>query len=131
MVLRLCLLSMRCTLRLLVLLWWSVKRHRTVVSLLNFSETGIKGLVQILICGIDCFLASCIELILEAIVVQTSFCVACLRFIGSAESFSICAYLVQSAASVCSHLTFLKIGLDEIVSFMGMWSEVLTLSGVM
>ena len=114
-----------------MLLWWSVSRHSTDVSLLYFSETDIKGLVQILICGIDCLLASCIAFILDAIVVQTSFCVACLRFIGSAEFFKICAYLVQSAASVCSHLTFLKIGFDEIVSFMGVWSEVLSLSGVM
>ena len=98
---------------------------------MNLSETEIKGLVQIVIWGIACCLAFCIALILAAIVVQTSFCVACLRFIGSAESFSTCVYLVQSAASVFSHLTFLNIGLEEIVSLMGMWSEVLALSGVM
>ena len=115
----------------LVLLWWSVSRHRTDESLLNLSETEIKGLVQNVVWGIACCLAVCIALILAANAVQTSSCVDCLRFSGVAESFSSCVYLGQSAASVFSHLAFLMIGFDEIVSLMGVWSEVLTLSGVM
>ena len=85
-VFRLCLLSARWVLRSLVLLWWSVSLHRIDVSLLNRSETEIKGLVQIVVWGIACCLASCIALIFAAIDAQTSFCVACLRFIGFAES---------------------------------------------
>ena len=115
----------------LVLLWWSVSRHRTDESLLNLSETEIKGLVQNVVWGMACCLAFCMALIFAAIVVQTSVCVACLRFIGAAESLSSCVYLGQSAASVFSHLAFLNMGFEEIVSLMGMWSEVLTLSGVM
>ena len=118
-------------LRSLVLLWRSVSWHRIVESLLNISETEIKGLVQILIWGIACCLAFCMALIFAAIVSQTSFCDACQRFIGCAESLSTCSDLLQSAASVFSHLTCLKIGLEEIVSFMGAWSEVLILSGEM
>ena len=98
---------------------------------MNLNETVIKGLVQIVVWGIACCLAFCIALILAAIDVHISFCDACLRFNGSVESFNTCAYLVQSAALVFSHLTFLNIGLEEIVSLMGMWSEVLALSGVM
>ena len=44
-VFRLCLLSARWVLSSLVLLWWSVSLHRIDVSLLNLSETEIKGLV--------------------------------------------------------------------------------------
>ena len=117
--------------RSLVLLWRSESRHKIVDNLLNLSETDIKGRVQIVVWGIACFLASCIALIWSVIATQTSACVACLRFIGLAEFLRIWLYLFQSAALMFSQVTFLNIGFVEIVSFIGTWSEVLILSGVM
>ena len=101
------------------------------MSLLNFGDIGMNGLVQILICGMYCFLASWILVILLAIVSHSSCCVHCLRFTLLAVDFRCSVYPFQFAASVFSHLTFLTIGFEDIVILTGRWSDEFDCSGVM